>query len=241
MSYTYALQHFVTQPTLTLLSSLNNLLKDVHEDLEVTLVGGALRDQHYAWKYSDATHADIKDFDFVLSGPIDEMFDAIYKKLKDNTDFNKFIDSYHSPRISNRGLSGILKFNYLGCECDILLFVDERSLTSIITDFDADVNQVALSWNYGKHGLFYTPAFKKAFTDGTYKLMCREEEYDEFICPEPKLQARELKRLMNLQRKLPRFEMLDFPEFMERLDTIQEAEAEGLLDYRFKSPRPIIL
>lgn len=241
MPYNHALQYFGTQTTLSLLGALNNLLKDVHEDLNVTLVGGALRDQHYAWKYSDATHADIKDFDFVLSGPVDEMFDAIYNKLKDNTDFNKFIDSYHSPRIASRGLAGIFKFNYLGCDCDILMFVDNRSLTSIIKDFDADVNQVALAWNYGKYDMFYTTAFKKAFTDGTYKLVCREEEYDELTCPEPKLQARELKRLMNLQRKLPRFEMLDFPEFMERLDTIQEAEAEGLLDSRFKAPQPSIL
>ena len=238
MSYTHAIQAFASQTTLSLLGALNNLLKDVHEDLAVTLVGGALRDTHYAWKYGCG--AAPKDYDFVLTGPVDQYFDELYNKLQDNTKFGKYIDSYHSPRIANRGLSGILKFNYLGCECDILMFSDDRSMTSIIKEFDADVNQVALSWDYGKHNVFYTDAFRKAFTDSTYKLVCREEEYDELLFPNPKLQARELKRLMNLQRKLPRFEMLDFPEFMERLDVVQGAEDEGLLNSNYIAPSPTL-
>ena len=233
MPYQYAVQQFATETTLTLLKALNNLLKDINEDLDVTLVGGALRDQHYAWKFSAATHANIKDFDFIITGPHDEYFDEIYNALKDNTNFSKYIDSYHSPRIAARGLSGIFKFNYLGMDCDILCFDGDKSLSTLISEFDADVNQVALSWNYGNHDVFFTKAFASAFKSQTYRLVCREETYDALLCPEPKLQAREMKRLMNLQNKLPRFEMLDFPEFMERLDTIQQAEDEGLLDNKF--------
>lgn len=233
MSYQFTVQQFATQTTLTLLESLNNLLKDVNEELGVTLVGGALRDQHYAWKFSAATDASIKDFDFIITGPKDEYFDEIFEALKLNTDFNKYIDSYHSPRIAARGLSGIFKFNYLGMECDILCYEGNKSFSTLLSEFDADVNQVALSWNYGDHHVFFTKEFAEAFKNQTYKLLCREEVYDKFLCPNPKLQAREMKRLMNLQNKLPRFEMLDFPEFMERLDTIQHAEDEGLLDKQF--------
>ncbi|CAM0103489.1 nucleotidyltransferase [Vibrio phage 526E57-1] len=233
MSDQFSLNHFATPATLTLLGALNNLLKDIHEDLGVTLVGGALRDQHYNWKFSASTQANIKDFDFIITGPHNSYFDEICNALTDNTKFNKYIDSYHSPRIAARGLSGIFKFNYLGMECDILCYEGDKSLSKLISEFDADVNQVALSWNYNDPQVFYTKKFKDAFTNQTYKLVCREEVYDAFLCPEPKLQAREMKRLMNLQYKLPRFEMLDFPEFMELLDTIQHAEDEGLLDKQF--------
>ena len=240
MSYTHKIEQFATQTTLTLLQELNNLLKSVDEDLGVTLVGGALRDQHYAWKFSSATHACIKDFDFIITGPVDEYFYDIYRELRLNTQFNKYIDSYHSPRISARGLKGILKFNYLGCDCDILIYEGERSITQCIKEFDADVNQVALAWNYGDHDLFYTNDFREAFVSGTYKLINREEVYDAFLCPEPKLQAREMKRLMNLQYKLPRFEMTDFPEFMERLDVVQSAEDEGLLSSNYIALSPTL-
>ena len=233
MPYQFSVQQFATETTLTLLKALNNLLKDINENLGVTLVGGALRDQHYAWKFSSATHANIKDFDFIITGPFNSYFDEIYKALVDNTSFNKYIDSYHSPRISARGLSGIFKFNYLGMECDILCYEGERSITQCIKEFDADVNQVALSWNYGNPDVFFTQAFASAFKSQTYRLVNREEVHDTLLCPEPKLQAREMKRLLNLQYKLPRFEMMDFPEFMERLDVVQQAEDNGVLDVKY--------
>ena len=236
MSYTHNISHFATPATLALVTSLNNLMKNIHEDLSVTLVGGALRDYHYAVAFD--VEANIKDFDFILTGPKDEYFDDIYQALKKHTTLNKFVDAYHSPRIARRGLSGVFKFNYLGCECDVLIYDGKKSISQCIREFDADVNQVALSRNFSTFDVFYTEEFKKAFVSGTYKLINREEVYHAFFCPEPKLQAREMKRLMNLQNKLPRFEMVDFPEFMERLDVVQQAEDNGVLDVKYACAPP---
>lgn len=191
--------------------------------VDYALVGGALRDG----KYNQIQGEELltpKDFDFILMGDSSIHFSKLYSSFEDSKEITlkRYVDSYNSPRIARRGLAGVFMLEIAGRSVDILLYEHYMGFTSVedeVNKFDMDVNQTAAFFDSAGVTVFSTPAFDEAHKNKTFKIVNREETEDGGFS------AREMQRLAKIQNKLSGYEMLDFPEFMERLDYFGGIEA----------------
>lgn len=203
-------------------SIVQTLRASSNADVDYALVGGALRDREF--NIQTGSNVQPKDFDFILMGDASMYYDKLYGAFKESKiiTLKRYVDSYHSPRIARRGLAGVFMLEIDGLSVDVLCYEEEMTSGTVMQEvgkFDMDVNQAAAFFLLHETKMLSTPAFEEAHKNKTFKIVDREETEDGGFS------AREMQRLAKIQNKLAGYEMLDFPEFMERLDYFGGIEA----------------